>query len=285
MVITRHLRINLEALNNIFEIFYAWTISTKMIAYNYLMPKNQLATWIAMLAVIVAAWFYLFYQNWQMTSLPMSEMWMPPSETFAWKWIDFGLVYLMWAVMMAAMMLPSAIPMILVYARICQQHTQTIHPFVSLFSLAYLLVWLVFSIALTVLQWQMHGLHFLSPMMDNQNETMAAIIFILAGIYQFTPLKNSFLQNCRSPMGFLLTEWRDGARGSFQMGLKHGSMCLGCCWAQMMIMFAVGVMNLLAMALITVLVLIEKVLPIHQQYFSKTVGVLFLGWGVWLLWL
>ncbi len=69
------------------------------------------------------------------------------------------------------------------------------------------------------------------------------------------------------------------------MGLKHGSMCLGCCWAQMMIMFAVGVMNLLAMALITVLVLIEKVLPIHQQYFSKTVGVLFLGWGVWLLWL
>lgn len=90
----------------------------------------------------------------------MSEMWMPPSETFAWKWIDFGLVYLMWAVMMAAMMLPSAIPMILVYARICQQHTQTIHPFVSLFSLAYLLVWLVFSIALTVLQWQMHGLHF-----------------------------------------------------------------------------------------------------------------------------
>ncbi|MDP3279582.1 MAG: DUF2182 domain-containing protein [Nitrosomonas sp.] len=248
-----------------------------------LMPKNQLAIWIALLTVIAVAWFYLFYQNWQMTSLPMSEMWMPPSETFAWQWMDFGLTYLMWAVMMAAMMLPSVIPMILVYAKICQQRKQTINPFVPLFSMAYLLVWMVFSIVLTLLQWQMHGLHFLSPMMDNQNEIIAAAIFIFAGIYQFTPLKNSFLQNCRSPMGFLLIEWREGAMGSFQMGLKHGGMCLGCCWAQMMIMFAVGVMNLLGMVLITLLVLIEKVLPMHQQYFSKAVGTLFFLWGIWLL--
>lgn len=260
-------------------------LRAKRLSMTILIPKNQLAIWMALLAVIATAWFYLFYQNWQMTTLPMSEMWMPPSETFAWQWMDFGLVYLMWAVMMAAMMLPSVIPMILVYARICQQRQQTIQPFVPLFSIAYLLVWLVFSIALTLLQWQLHGLHFLSPMMDTQNEAMAAIIFMLAGIYQLTPLKDSFLQNCRSPMGFLLTEWRDGAAGSFQMGLKHGSMCVGCCWAQMMIMFAVGVMNLLGMVLITLLVLIEKVLPIHQQYFSKVVGVFFFGWGVWLLWL
>ncbi len=212
----------------------------------------------------------------------MAEMWMPPSEITAWQWEDFGLVYSMWAVMMAAMMLPSAIPMILVYDKICRQRYQNSFSLVTLFSIAYLLVWLVFSIVLTLLQWQMHGLYFLSPMMDAQNEITAAAIFILAGIYQFTPLKNTFLQNCRSPMGFLLTEWREGASGSFKMGLKHGGMCLGCCWAQMMIMFAVGVMSLLGMVLITLLVLIEKVLPIYQQFFSKAVGILFLGWGIWL---
>jgi len=213
----------------------------------------------------------------------MTEMWMPPSVSADWHWKDFALVYIMWAVMMAAMMLPSAIPMFLVYAKVCQQRYRTIQPHTLLFASAYLLVWFGFSIVLTGLQWQMHGLHFLTPMMDNQNETMAAVIFLLAGIYQFIPFKSRLLQNCRSPMGFLLTEWCDGVKGAFQMGLKHGGMCLGCCWAQMMIMFAVGVMNLLGMVLITLLVLIEKTVPISNQYFSKAVGVVFIGWGFWLL--
>lgn len=247
------------------------------------MPKNQTIIWISLLVVISLAWSYLFYQDWKMTTLPMSEMWMPPSDSAAWNWKDFALVYIMWAVMMAAMMLPSAIPMIQVYARICQQRNLTIQPYIFLFSVAYLLVWFGFSIVLTVLQWQMHGLHFLSPMMDNQSEILAAIIFLMAGIYQFTLLKNLFLQNCRSPMGFLLTAWRDGLDGAFKMGLQHGSMCLGCCWAQMMIMFAVGVMNLLGMVLITLLVLIEKTAPMNVHFFSRAIGVLFIGWGIWLL--
>jgi len=132
------------------------------------------------------------------------------------------------------------------------------------------------------LQWKMHGLHFLSPMMDNQSEIMAAMIFLIAGIYQITPLKNMFLQNCRSPMGFLLTAWRDGPNGAIKMGLQHGGICLGCCWAQMMIMFAVGVMNLLGMALITLLVLIEKTAPINIYYFSRIMGIVFIGWGVFI---
>ncbi|HNP25620.1 MAG TPA: DUF2182 domain-containing protein [Nitrosomonas sp.] len=247
------------------------------------MSKNQAIIFSTLLAVILIAWAYLFYQHWQMTSLPMSDMWMPPSETSAWHWIDFGLVYVMWAVMMAAMMLPSAIPMILVYTKICTQRHQTSHPYTFLFVLAYLLVWLIFSIVLTLLQWQMHGLQFLSPMMDVQNERMAAIVFLLAGIYQFTPQKNNFLQSCRTPMGFLLTEWREGSLGAFRMGIKHGSICLGCCWAQMLIMFAVGVMNLLGMALITTLVFVEKINPLHHQFFSKTMGILFIVWGFWLI--
>ena len=84
-------------------------------------------------------------------------------------------------------------------------------------------------------------------------------------------------------MGFLLTEWRDGAGGSFYMGLKHGMVCLGCCWTQMLIMFAVGVMNLLGMALITLLVMLEKMAPVKRQLICRLVGILFIGWGIWLL--
>ncbi len=247
------------------------------------MSKNQAIIFSTLLAVIIIAWVYLYYQHRQMTTLPMSDMWMPPSEASAWQWIDFGLVYMMWAVMMAAMMLPSAMSMILVYAKICEQRYQTTHPYTFLFVLAYLLVWLIFSVILTLLQWQMHGLQFLSPMMDVQNERMAAIVFLLAGIYQLTPQKNSFLQSCRTPLGFLLTEWREGTLGAFRMGIKHGSACLGCCWAQMMIMFAVGVMNLLGMALITALVFVEKMIPHHYQFFSKAIGILFIVWGFWLI--
>ena len=239
--------------------------------------------WFALSAITAAAWFYLFYQYDQMATLPMSEMWMPPSNVSAWQWQDFVLVYLMWSVMMAAMMLPSAMPMIAAYTRICRQRAQSVQRLAALFAAAYLLIWLVFSIALTLLQWQMHGLHILSPMMDNQNENVAAVIFIAAGIYQWLPVKDFFLQNCRSPVGFLLTEWREGATGSILMGTKHGMMCLGCCWAQMMIMFAVGVMNLWAMLLITALVLVEKILPVYQRYFSRAVGIFFVGWGIGLL--
>lgn len=244
------------------------------------MSKSRTIIILTLLAVVITAWFYLFYQHWQMTSLPMSEMWMPPAEIHAWQWMDFWLIYTMWAVMMAAMMLPSAIPMILVYTKICEQRYQAAHFYTFLFILAYLAVWIVFSILLTALQWQMHGLHIITPMMDMQHEQLAAIIFLIAGIYQFTPQKNKFLQSCRTPMGFVLTEWREKHIGAFQMGLKHGVTCLGCCWAQMLIMFAVGIMNLLGMIFITLLVLIEKISPPHHRFFSNAIGILFIVWGI-----
>jgi len=247
------------------------------------MRKTQSVILLSLLAVIVSAWTYLFYQHWQMTSLPMSEMWMPPSDTSAWKPIDFALVYLMWAAMMAAMMLPSAIPMILAFSQVTRKRCQAPQKFSFLFIWAYLLVWLIFSVLLAVLQWQLHGLQIMSPMMDTESEYLPAVIFLGAGIYQLTPLKNSFLQYCRSPAGFLLNEWRDGAKGAFYMGLKHGSTCVGCCWAQMLIMFAVGVMNLLGMALMTLLILVEKIAPVRSQLICRVGGVLFMGWGLWLL--
>ncbi|MDP1663863.1 MAG: DUF2182 domain-containing protein [Methylobacter sp.] len=245
--------------------------------------KAQTSILAMVLAWVFAAWSYLFYQHNQMTSQPMSSMWMPPSEPLAWRFIDFALVYFMWAVMMAAMMLPSAIPMILAFARVCRQQNKASYKLTYLFTSAYLGIWLLFSGALTLLQWQMHGLAWLSPMMDNQNSISAAGILFLAGFYQFMPIKNACLVHCKTPMGFLLNEWQNGAVGAFNMGLKHGAYCVGCCWAQMLIMFVVGVMNLLGMALITLLVILEKSMPLQSKLICKAVGAAFIAWGIALL--
>lgn len=208
---------------------------------------------------------------------------MPPSQIFAWKSIDFTLVFIMWAVMMVAMMLPSAVPMVLSFSRVCQQRQKSVYQLSMIFTLAYLCIWILFSVSLTLLQWQFHGLEWLTPMMENQSTLLAGAIFIFAGGYQFSSLKNACLRHCRTPMGFLLNEWKEGNFGAFKMGLKHGATCLGCCWVQMLIMFAVGVMNLLGMALITLLVIMEKLLPIEPVLFSRAVGSVFIFWGIFLL--
>lgn len=235
-----------------------------------------------LLAVTLAAWGWLLYQQQQMATLPMDEMWMPPSD---WQWssYDFTVVFLMWAVMMAAMMLPSALPMIKSYARVCRQRQLHEASYSALFSLAYLFIWFAFSIVLTLLQWQFHSLKWLSPMMDNRNPVLAAAIFITAGLYQLTPMKHNCLTLCQSPMGFLLNHWRNGYRGAISMGAQHGLYCLGCCWAQMLIMFAVGVMNIHAMVLITLFIVLEKNLPQKPLQPGKISGYLLCFWGLALL--
>jgi len=220
-----------------------------------------------------------------MTTLPMSEMWMPPGSAAQWQISDFFIVYIMWAVMMAAMMLPSALAMIKAYSKVCQQRYGSDTPYTYLFSFAYLVVWFTFSIVLTLLQWQLHGLSWLSVMMENSNTQLAAGIFIVAGVYQFTMLKNACLRHCRLPISFLLNSWKNGKLGAFNMGAIYGNICVGCCWAQMMIMFAVGVMNLTAMILITLFILLEKSLPENKDFISKIAGVLLCFWGARLLFL
>ncbi|HET7062058.1 MAG TPA: DUF2182 domain-containing protein [Nitrosospira sp.] len=244
------------------------------------MHKAQSHILLSLLVIIASAWGYLIYQHWQMTALPMSEMWMPPSEASEWKSIDFVLVYLMWAAMMAAMMLPSAIPMILAFLQVAKRHYPAPRNITFLFASSYLTVWLLFSVGMTLLQWQLHGLQMISPMMETESELVSAVIFLGAGMYQLTPVKNRFLRFCQSPAGFLLNEWREGAKGAFHMGLKHGGACVGCCWAQMLITFAVGVMNLVGMALITLLILVEKVVPSKSLFICRASGTILMGWGL-----
>ncbi len=238
---------------------------------------------ILLIVITLSAWGLLVYQYWQMNTLPMSQMWMAPDSVWQWQLTDFAVVYSMWAVMMAAMMLPSAMPMIKAFSKSCQQRYGNDAPFSLLFSLAYLLVWLLFSVILTTLQWQLHGLQWLSGMMDNNNTFLAAGILIIAGIYQFSTLKNACLKHCRSPFSFLLNSWQNGRQGAFNMGLIHGSTCLGCCWAQMLVMFAVGVMNIAGMVLITLFILLEKSLPANERLLSQVTGVLLFVWGVCIL--
>jgi len=236
-------------------------------------------TFAFLLVITISAWSFLIYQYWKMTVLPMSEMWMPPNSADQWQYSDFIFVYTMWSVMMAAMMLPSAVPMIGVFSKTCLKKYGSDVPYSLLFSCAYLLVWFLFSIVLTLMQWQLHSVQWLSNMMENSNALFAAVIFMIAGIYQFSEIKDACLKHCRSPLSFLLNCWKNNKWGAFKMGFSHGVMCVGCCWAQMLIMFAVGVMNLTAMIIITFLVIIEKIWPGNNTVFSKAVGVFLCLWG------
>ena len=170
---------------------------------------------------------------------------------------SLGALVLMWWLMMAAMMLPSAAPAILLYARIRQsrRHERTVAPS-WVFLGGYLAIWLLFSIAAAVLQSQLTG-----PAMQLDGRLARGELLIAAGLYQVSPIKSACLRQCRSPAQFLSRHWRAGTYGALLLGLRHGAYCLGCCWMLMALLFVGGVMNLLWIAGLTALVAAEKLLP------------------------
>ncbi len=169
----------------------------------------------------------------------------------------------MWAIMMIGMMLPSAAPMILIYAAVARKAQSQGSPIAptAFFTAGYLFMWTVFSLLATVLQWQLDRLALLSPMMVANSPKLGATLLIAAGIYQLLPMKNSCLKHCQSPFHFISTHWRSGNLGAFSMGISHGIFCIGCCWVLMLLLFVGGVMNILWIAAITGFVLLEKILP------------------------
>ena len=192
----------------------------------------------------------------------MSSMQMP--GFYAWGLAGGNLLlFLMWAVMMVAMMLPSAVPMIQGFLAVNDGRRLSSRPYVpvGIFVLGYIVAWAAFSAAATLAQWGLHKAALLSPMMVATSPIVNGGLLLAAGIFQWTPLKRACLTNCRSPLSFLMSEWREGAGGAFTMGLRHGAYCVGCCWALMALLFVVGVMNLLWIAIIAIFVMAEKVLP------------------------
>jgi predicted metal-binding membrane protein len=188
---------------------------------------------------------------------------------------------LMWIVMMAAMMTPAALPITLVFLRLDRERGGTGPGSGLSFAAGYLSAWFGFALAATLAQWLLHRAALLHGMTMVAGPVLAGATLVVAGIFQLTPFKEACLAHCRTPMGFLLGHWRPGPAGAFRMGLHHGTYCLGCCWALMLIMFAAGVMSVTAMAVLTVFILAERVLP--GRWATHLPGALLIVWGAWTL--
>ncbi len=199
-----------------------------------------------------------------------------------WDPLDLAGTGLMWGVMMIAMMLPSATPLLVLFARsqrlrvgVAEGSWRT-----GLLAAGYLVVWLGWSALAAGLQWVLHAFLLLSP-----GAALSALaggaLLIVAGLYQVTPWKQACLRRCQSPLGFMLAHWREGRAGAFRMGVAHGVYCVGCCWALMALLFVGGVMNLVWVAALAVLILLEKVVP--GRWLSYASGAALIAWGLFVL--
>ncbi len=198
-----------------------------------------------------------------------------------WGLADLGTAVLMWGVMMIAMMLPSATPMLLLFSNVQRKRRQQGDPATptGLFAVGYLLIWIAWSLFAAGLQWMLQALLLLSPHLATTSALLGAAFLLLAGCYQLTPWKDACLAQCQSPLGFLLTRWREGPWGALRMGLHHGAYCLGCCWALMGLLFVGGVMNLLWVAALAGFILLEKVVA-QGPWLSRVTGLGLIGWGL-----
>ena len=217
-------------------------------------------------AITLLAWAYLVYLAPDMSGMDsVDEL---GNMALAGMSMGFGpvsivLMFLMWAVMMVGMMVPSAAPMILAFAGINRRRRENGNPYVPtmVFLSGYLLVWVGFSAAATLAQFALIFAILGYPVVAGAGPVIGGVLLLAAGAFQLSPLKNVCLRHCRTPMGFITNDWREGRRGALLMGLHHGAYCLGCCWALMGLLFLLGVMNLLWIAALTIAVLVEKAVP------------------------
>jgi predicted metal-binding membrane protein len=205
--------------------------------------------------------------------------------TAVWDVRHLALLWAMWAVMMVGMMLPSAAPLLLLYGGVARRSaTEASVASSQIYALAagYLAVWAVFSLGATALQRLLAMLLYISSMMEVTNPVVGAALLLIAGVYQLTPIKEACLRTCRSPLGFLMSRWRTGVAGAFRIGVEHGALCVGCCWALMLLLFVGGVMNLAVIAVLTAFVAFEKLSPFGAQG-ARISGVVLIAAGVWML--
>jgi predicted metal-binding membrane protein len=230
----------------------------------------------------LASWIWIAVMARDMYgSMSGAAAWM---MTSVWTWPHVLLLWVMWSAMMIAMMLPTAAPLILLYAAAARRNAEPGGPARRIYALVagYVLVWLLFSVLATALQRLLASALVLTPMMEPAAPRVGAIILGTAGLYQMTPLKRACLRACRSPLGYLMQGWRRGTAGAFRLGLAHGSHCLGCCWALMLMLFAGGVMNLLVIIALTIWVKVEKIAPFGERTATAS-GVVLLAIAVWMM--
>jgi predicted metal-binding membrane protein len=269
------------------------------------LKRDRLIVVAAALLLAVLAWGYLIWLNarmapaagdmggmdmagMHMAGMDMSGMSMSAmTPTFtSWTAAQLQVVFAMWAVMMVGMMTPSVAPMLLIYTRFARHSAAQGHAFapVAWFAAGYLAAWSLFAALATLAQWGLASLALLTPMMAAANRAFGGAVLIAAGIYQWLPLKDACLAQCRSPLSFVQQHggFRTGAAASLRLGLVHGLYCIGCCWALMALLFVGGVMNLFWIATLMILVLLEKIVP-YGRRFARLVGIVGVAAGVWML--
>jgi predicted metal-binding membrane protein len=259
-------------------------------ALETVLKRDRAVVVTAVLALTALAWAYVLWTAALMSttaSAPsMPGMDMPGMNMaragFVWSIGGFAFTVTMWVVMMIGMMTPSAAPMILLYARVGRQARADGRPFASTFWFAagYLLAWSGFALAASLAQLALADLMLITPMLAAANNRFAGLVLVAAGIYQWTPLKHSCLSQCQTPLGFLQRHggFQRDPWGSLKLGLKHGLACIGCCWALMMLLFVGGVMNLLWIAALSILVLLEKLVP-FGRFMPRVVGLVLVAAG------
>ena len=247
-----------------------------------LLKRDRAIVISGVVAVVAIAWGYTIYVA-QSNADMGTSMGMAMGNVRPWSGADFSLMFVMWAVMMVAMMVPSAAPMVLLFATVNRRRREQSRPFVatSVFLSGYLVIWAGFALVATLGNWGLHQASLLSSMMGGSSSGyLGGGLLLLAGLFQWSQLKYGCLTHCRSPLSFLMSDWREGTGGAFKMGLQHGKYCLGCCWVLMALLFVLGVMNLVWIAALAAFVLAEKVIPGGRKVSTVTGGLL-VAWGVW----
>jgi len=242
--------------------------------------RERWIVFIGLGGVSLLAWVYMLRLVSLMQNMTMMETAMP--QMAAWGGPEITLTFAMWAVMMVAMMLPSAAPVTGLFVAIqsSQHGPAVVRSRTAVFLAGYLTVWTGFAALATAAQWGLHEIS-LAQVPPAAGPLVGGALLAAAGLFQWTPLKRACLSRCRWPQGFFITEWRDGLSGAGQMGLKHGLFCVGCCWLLMTLLLLTGAMNLLWMAVLTAFILVEKIAP-GGEWLSRAGGVLLVGAGLWL---
>jgi len=271
--------------------------------------RDRAVVTFVLLTVIATCWLYLLagagtgmYPH-KMAALVPIQTGLEPSvpgaasischQTMTWTHGYGLLMFSMWWLMMIAMMLPSAAPMMLLHAAVTRKGlaradraglkapSHRLFLTTAAFIAGYLAMWGAFSLVALVAQWALARTALLSAMMMPTSKFLGLGLLLAAGVWQLTPFKTVCLRHCRSPISFLTTHWHSGVAGAFRMGIEHGVFCLGCCWFLMGLLFYGGVMNLIWIIGLALLVLVEKVMPAGVA-FGRVTGVLLIAWGVWL---
>jgi predicted metal-binding membrane protein len=256
--------------------------------------RDRIVIVLALTLLTAFAWSYLLWLSADLTvgGMDMGDFrmilsgmgLMVPAHT-PWRAMEFAFLFAMWTVMMVGMMTPSAAPMIVMYARMGRQTETQGTPFAATvwFTAGYFLVWVAFALLATLVQWALERTALLDSWMASTSNVLAGLLFVAAGSYQWTRLKDVCLTQCQRPFAFLMRQggFRRDAPGSLVLGLGHGAYCVGCCWVLMTLLLVGGVMNVLWIALLALLVLLEKATPFGRQI-APVAGVVLIAAGAWL---